>query len=570
MNYKVYHQQPNNHYINIEYTIDKVNSNELLIQLPAWRPGRYELGNFAKNVQKWEAFDEKGKSLKSEKIKKDLWKVETKGVKTIVVKYNYYAAELNAGSSYLDESQLYVNPVNCFLYVPERINEVCEIELIIPKNFKVATGLTLNGRNKFITKDFHELADSPFIASNNLKHHVFVEQKVNFNVWFNGECKPDLKKLELDFRKFCSAQINAFGSFPVKDYHFLVQVLPYKAYHGVEHCNSTVITIGPSYEVFDNANWYDELLGVSSHELYHTWNVKQIRPIEILPYDYTKENYSELGYLCEGVTTYMGDKMLFVADVFNWNQYAKTFDELLLKHYHNTAIENYSVAQSSFDTWLDGYVKGTPSRKTSIYTEGALIAFMTDVFILKSTNNKKSLHDVMKTLYTDFAKKGKGVSDSDYKATVEKIAGKLFDNIYKNFIHDKKDFTSVLKESLNYLGCDLKIEPSKYFNEAYLGFKIRYENNKCLIDIIFPNSIAELQGLSINDEIISINGYKIVNDLEQWSSYFNKEEQFLIVKKELGLTEPVTLKSGKDVCFKSYTITEPDFTNKNLVSWATN
>mgnify|MGYP001559172322 CR=1 FL=1 len=126
------------------------------------------------------------------------------------------------------------------------------------------------------------------------------------------------------------------------------------------------------------------------------------------------------------------------------------------------------------------------------------------------------------------------------------------------------------KESLNYLGCDLKIEPSKYFNEAYLGFKIRYENNKCLIDIIFPNSIAELQGLSINDEIISINGYKIVNDLEQWSSYFNKEEQFLIVKKELGLTEPVTLKSGKDVCFKSYTITEPDFTNKNLVSWATN
>ncbi|MBI2279911.1 MAG: M61 family metallopeptidase [Bacteroidetes bacterium] len=567
MNYKVYHQQPSNHYINIEYTIDKVTSNELLIQLPAWRPGRYELGNFAKNVQKWEAFDEKGKSLKSEKIKKDLWKVQTKGTKTVVVKYNYYAAELNAGSSYLDESQLYVNPVNCFLYVHERINEPCEIELIIPKNFKVATGLISKGKNKFNAKDFHELADSPFIASSNLKHHVFTEQKVNFNVWFNGECKPDFKKIETDFRKFCKAQIDAFGSFPVKDYHFLIQVLPYKAYHGVEHYNSTVITIGPSYDVFNNPDWYDELLGVSSHELYHTWNVKQIRPIEMFPYDYTKENYSELGYLCEGVTTYMGDKMLFVAGVFNWNQYAKTFDELLLKHYHNTAIKNYSVAQSSFDTWLDGYVKGTPGRKTSIYTEGALIAFITDVFILKSTKNKKSLNDVMKMLYTDFAKKGKGVSDSDFKSTVEKIAGKSFDNIYKKLIHGTAEYTPFIKESLNYIGCGLKIEPTKNFNESYLGFKVRYENNKCLVDTIYPGSVAEYQGLSVNDEILAINGYKIVNDLEQWSNYINKDEHFLIVKKELGLMEPIILKSGKEMCFKTYSITIVDSKNKNSTHW---
>lgn len=567
MKYKVFHQQPNNRYIDIEYTIDKITSNELLIQLPAWRPGRYELGNFAKNIQKWAAFDEKGKSLKSEKISKDLWEVQTKGVKSVTVKYNYFANELNAGSSFIDDTQLYINGVNCFLYVPERINEPCELELNIPKNFSVATGLTPKSNKKFVAKDFHELVDCPFIASNNLKHHSFTEQKVNFNIWFNGECKPDFKKLETDFKKFCKAQIQAFGGFPAKDYHFLIQVLPYKAYHGVEHSNSTVITIGPSYDVFNNPDWYNELLGVSSHELYHTWNVKQIRPIEMYPYDYTKENYSPMGYLCEGVTTYMGDKMLFVADVFNWEQYAKTFNELLLRHYHNTAIDNYAVVQSSLDTWLDGYVKGVPGRKTSIYTEGALIAFITDVFILKSTNNKKSLHDVMKLLYTEFAKKGKGVSDVDYKNTVEKIAGKSFDNIYKNLIHDKKDFTPLIKNSLDYLGLNLTITPTNNFNESYLGFKTRYENGKCFIDNIYPNSIAEQQGLTINDEVIAINGYKIMNDLELWSNYFNKDEQFLIVKKELGLTEPITLKSGKELFFKTYRISTPKTTNKNFVSW---
>ena len=567
MKYKITYQQPNNHYIDIEYTVDNIKTNELLIQLPAWRPGRYELGNFAKNIQKWEAFDEKGKPLKSEKTTKDCWKVQTKGVKTVLVKYNYYAAELNAGSSYLDEYQLYVNPVNCLLFIPERINESCELELDIPKNFKVATGLKSKSKNKFIAKDFHELADCPFIASADLKHHVFTEQKVEFNLWFNGECKPDFKKLETDFKKFCKTQINAFGDFPSKDYHFLIQVLPYRAYHGVEHCNSTVITIGPSYDVFNNADWYNELLGVSSHELYHTWNVKQIRPIEMQPYDYTKENYSVIGYLCEGVTTYMGDKMLLTSGVFDWNQYAKTFNELLLRHYHNTAIDNYSVVQSSVDTWLDGYVKGTPGRKTSIYTEGALIAFITDVFILESTNNKKSLNDVMKTLYNEFAKQGKGDSDADYKATVEKIAGKSFDPIYKKLIHGKADFTPLLKSSLNYIGSDLTITACKNYNESYLGFKTRYENGKCLIDTIFPNSIAEKQGLSVNDEVLAINGIKITNDLEQWSNYFNTDNQTLTLKKDLGLVDQKQLKGGKTLYFKQYTITSTDSKNKNLSFW---
>lgn len=567
MKYKVYHQQPNSRYINIEYTIDNVKGTELEIQLPAWRPGRYELGNFAKNIQKWEAFDEKGKTLTSKKIKKDLWQVETKGVKTVVVKYNYFANELNGGSTYIDESQLYVNGVNCFLYVSERINESCELELVVPKNFKVATGLKQKSAHKFVAANFHELIDCPFIASDNLKHHTFTEQKINFNVWFNGECKPDFKKLEIDFKKFCKAQINAFGSFPAKDYHFLIQVLPYKAYHGVEHSNSTVITIGPSYDVFNNPDWYNELLGVSSHEFYHTWNVKQIRPIEMFPYDYTKENYSPMGYLCEGVTTYMGDKFLYTSGVFNWEQYAKTFNELLLRHYHNTAIDNYSVVQSSLDTWLDGYLKGTPGRKTSIYTEGALIAFITDVFILKSTNNKKSLHDVMKILYTDFAKKDKGVSDADYKMVVEQVAERSYDNIYKNLIHDKKDFTHLLKDSLSYIGIDLNITPTKNFNETSLGYKVRYENGRCLVDTIFLNSIAEDQGLSVNDEIISINGYKIVNDLEQWSNYFGKDEQFLIVKKDLGLTVPILLKSGKEAFFKTYSISEPNLKQKSFILW---
>ena len=125
MKYIVSYQKPNNHYIDIEFIIDNINSTTINVQLPAWRPGRYELGNFAKNVQKWEAFDQKGNALVSKKVKKDLWEVETNGANQIHIKYNYFASEINAGSSYLDDKQLYINGVNCFLYVPERVEEKC-------------------------------------------------------------------------------------------------------------------------------------------------------------------------------------------------------------------------------------------------------------------------------------------------------------------------------------------------------------------------------------------------------------------------------------------------------------
>ncbi len=570
MKYIVSYQNPNNHYIDIEFVVENVVSEKLEIQLPAWRPGRYELGNFAKNIQKWDAFDDKGNKLFSKKLTKDLWEVATNGNSTIHIKYNYFAAEINAGSSYLDDKQLYINGVNCFVYVPGRENEACELMLKIPQDYIVATGLNEKTTHHFSAKDFHELVDCPFIASNSLQHHSFNESDVLFHLWFQGEVKPDFELLEKDFRKFCKSQIEAFGGFPSSDYHFLFQILTFKAYHGVEHSNSTVLALGPSYDIMNPETLYDELLGVCSHELYHTWNVKQIRPIEMYPYNYTKENYTYLGYLDEGVTTYYGDKFLISSGVFNWNQYAKTFNQLLDRHYNNFGVNNYSVAQSSFDTWLDGYVKGVPGRKGSIYIEGALIAFITDIFILQNTNNEKSLKDVMKSLYEEYALKGNGVADQDYKNVVSTIANCSYDDIYKNLIHGKVDYTPYLQKALSYIGLDLKITPSKNYHEYALGMKVRAENGNCLVDNIYPNSVAEELGLSINDEIVAINGNKITDDFAQWCNYFKNDQIGLSIKRELGSIYKLDIPKGfKKEGFKDYQIVKGN-DNDNYSKWLSN
>lgn len=530
-------QNPAQQYISIttEFTS---NADSEIIQLASWRPGRYELGNFAKNVKGFKVFGD-GKTLNFEKITKDSWKIETSGAKEIKIQYQFYAPELNAGSTYLSKDQLYVNPVNCCIYVLGKENEPCEIELNIPDNYQIACSLKNEGK-KLFADNYEELADSPWMSASNLQHNTYQVGEINFHLWFNGEVKVDWERIITDFTAFSTKQIEKFSEFPVSEYHFLFQIVPYKAYHGVEHQRSTVILLGPSYDIFDS--FYKELLGVSSHELYHTWNVKAIRPIEMFPYDYTKENYSRLGYLCEGVTTYLGDLFLFKSEVFTFDQYAAELTGQLQKHFDNFGRFQYSVAESSFDTWLDGYVPGAPNRKVSIYTEGCLLAFATDVFIAKHSKEKYKLDDVMKRLYFDFYLQGKGVSEEDYKQVIQQLAGENMEEIFRDFFYGTKPFESLLTDAFDYLGLEMLHTPSPKYSHGNLGFKSIPQGHNFIVKAIYPGSPAELSGLMLEDEIIAVNNYSCGGELDKWLAYFDLDmKRITVIRKgqivELSLPE---------------------------------
>jgi predicted metalloprotease with PDZ domain len=552
MIYTLSYSQASSHYIDIKVEAETKGSDKLQFQLPAWRPGRYQLGNFAKNIQRWKAFDQDGMLLKSAKLTKDLWEVECSGVQKVIIEYNYFAFELNAGSTYLDEEQLYVNPVNCLLYKPDKMDEACEFKLELPTDYKVAIALPEIAKNTFSATDFDQLADSPFIASANLQHHQYEAKETTFHLWFQGLFKPDWELLEKDFKAFSEEQINFFGDFPTKEYHFLFQVLTSRFYHGVEHAASTVIAIGPSYGVLDKQDRYEDLLGVSSHELFHTWNVKRIRPIEMWPYDFAKENYSKLGYLAEGATTWYGDVMLYRSKVFSDAQFFRTFNQLLDRHYTNMGVENLSVADSSFDTWLDGYELGAPNRKSSIYTEGALVTFILDVQIRKATDHHKSFDDVMKSFYENYFKAGKGISEADYKKEVEKQAGNDMSEFFESFVNGTDDISTQLEESMHFMGLEIDRQPSDLFHEAHLGVKLDPEN---LVLMVYPKSVADRAGVSVKDEIVSINGIKLNNDLSNWCQYFKEDEAVVLgVNNSQGFYREVKCALSEDIYFAKHQV----------------
>lgn len=526
--YNISYKNPHKHLIDFELITSTKNKEKLQFQLSAWRPGRYELADFAQNIINWQAYNEKNEKLSFKKITKDLWEVECKNCNEIKIIYNFYANQLDAGACYLDEHQLYINPVHCMFYITDRINDEYHLKMNLPKNYTIASSMLQVG-NVLKVKGYDLLAESPIICSDSLQHDSYIVSGITFNLWFQGKCQPNWKKLKKDFTAFTKSQINHFGGFPVDEYHYFFQITPFRSYHGVEHTKNTVLLLGPGKEIMDKR--YEDLLGVCSHELYHTWNIKAIRPIEMYPYDYTKENYFRTGFVAEGVTTYMGDLMLYNSGVFNWNEFVKTQNQNLERHLMNYGRFNLSVADSGFDNWLDGYKLGAPNRKTSIYPDAALCMLMVDIEIIKNSNGKSSLHSVMKELYQEFALKSRGYSENDFQNICLKYGGEKVKEIFKNHIYGTNNYIPSLETALDLVGLQLKEKKNANLSAQYFGFVAIKENERLIIKKVEPDSEADQNEIAVEDEITEINGIKIKNNFLDTLKECKNKVTFKIKKK---------------------------------------
>ncbi|GAB4341533.1 MAG: PDZ domain-containing protein [Flammeovirgaceae bacterium] len=509
MYYQITCPQPTTHFLHLSLIVENP-SETLRLQLAAWRPGRYQLQNYAKNIYSFEVFNESKEKLPFKKINNNLWEIQTYKAKKIEVRYTYLANKMDAGGSWVDEEQWYINWINCIFYVVGREWEKYQLHLDIPTFWKVASSLPYQN-NILFGENYEDVIESPIICSPTLQIKSYTLNQSNFHIAIQGKVNLYWEKIIEHFEAFTKAQIQLFGDFPCKDYYFLYEIVPFTFYHGVEHTNSTIIVLGSDVS-FNFSEKYKEFLGVSSHELFHTWNIKRIRPSEMQPYDYTKENYFPTGFVAEGITTYYGDLMLLRSGVFTWKDYA---DELnrILKLYS----ENYgklSLLEASTELWIDGYEKIIPHRKPSIYAKGCLVSLILDLEIRKATQNQCSLDDVMRILWNEYKKADyKGYTLEKFVNIISEMAGKdVAKDWLEKCILGNNDLIKRLGRILNDFGVSLKKIPSKEISERNYGFRTKTEGNKILVVDIFPNSPAE-GILSVEDELIAIDGRKIMNEM---------------------------------------------------------
>jgi predicted metalloprotease with PDZ domain len=329
----------------------------------------------------------------------------------------------------------------------------------------------------------------------------------------------------------------------VADYHFLNQFLPYKHYHGVEHNNSTVIVLGPAEQLMQDS-LYKELLGVSCHELFHTWNIKSIRPAEMQPYDYSRENYFRTCFIAEGITTYYGEYLLARSHVRTPTQYFEELNTVLQKHYADAGGDNLSLADASMDLWLDGYKPGVPDRKVSVYHKGALAALILDLTLRQLSGHVRSLDDVMRRLYEEFGQTGIGYTEADYQRIVNEVAGRDMQAYFDKFIYGLEPLAGALDKVLRTVGCQLVTAEHPSEAERVFGLRVAPKADRTNVAYIWPGSPAEAV-LSVDDEIVAVDGLREIPNALQLLTAQAPTYELTILRQNKLRTVRLTAEPGR-------------------------
>jgi len=469
------------------------------LQLPAWRAGRYQLANYAQNLRGLTAETQGGQAISLQKITKDCWALEIEESTQIHLSYAYWAGKMDAGSAWADDEQIYVNLVNCCFEILGRSEEPYEVHLNLPNYPKQILTLKQTGTATWIAENYQVLADATVLAAKKVELETYTIGTTRFHAWFHGEIHFDRSQFIHQLQEFSNRMIADFGSFPEEEYHFFFHLLPYSHYHGVEHRRGTVITFGPASSLAESEAM-EELLGISCHELYHAWNVCRIRPKEFLPYDFSKETYTQAGLVLEGVTTYFGDLYLLKAGVYDLPTYLRHFEKILRRESNHFGWRNASIEESSIDLWLDGYVAGIPDRKVNIYSRGALLSLCLDVMLLQEGS---SLAEVMKEMWVSFGIPFRGYEVQDFEKLVatrvsnpEKIT-----QFFDAFVRGRADLFPVLEDCLEELGILVRRDETENTVFKTLGIQV---NAQQVIQKIHPESIAYMH-LMANDFLLRLD-----------------------------------------------------------------
>jgi predicted metalloprotease with PDZ domain len=435
--YEVDLTQAITHYITIKMTADAVGE-ETQIMMPTWTPGSYLVREYARHIDRIEATDSKGKNLPIEKISKNRWVIQTGAAKKFSVKYRLFCDEASVRTNLVDINHAVLNGAATFVTIPEQLDRSHSIQLTLPDHWSRSATSLLPGKepNQYLAEDFDEVVDSPIVAGNVLtypfevagvKHYlVNVNQKSNWNA---EQAIEDLAKV-------------------VQEHHKVWGVVPYDRYYflnvfgngggGLEHNNSCLMMTSQ----FDirNESSYQRWLSLASHEFFHTWNIRRLRPKALVNYDYENEVYTPSLWIAEGITSYYEDLMLVRAGLLTEDDFIEGLGRTISNVERTQGRLVQSLRDSSHDAWIKFYRPSRNSGDTQIsyYTKGAVVGFLLDTKIRSASAGKKSLDDVLREFWAKHAG-DIGYEPEDFRELCSAAAGENLDDWFRTAVDSTND-----------------------------------------------------------------------------------------------------------------------------------
>lgn len=522
LSYTLAFPQPHTHLYEVTFSIGNVATPQLDLSLPIWTPGSYLAREYARHVQDFNADDGSERPLPWRKIDKATWRIETGASsdkpKTIRASYRVYANELATQTSHLDATHAYFNGASLFMYVPSATGRPHRIKFIKPENWRVTTPLALepdaaNADGYYTAPDYDRLVDSPTeIGTHKLLEFAVRGKRHRVAIW--GQYEFDDNRLINDLAKIVEEGAKIFGGLPYDHYTFIIHVQPGIG-GGTEHLNSNISMTTPA--AFKSARGYKNFLGLESHEHFHHWNVKRIRPIALGPFDYQRENYTRGLWVSEGVTSYYGDLLLRRAGLISVDEYLEGLANTIAGYEQTPGRFEQSAESASFNAWIKHYRPDENSINSamSYYTRGELLGLIFDIEIRSLTGNAKSLDDVMRLLLENHDLPKPGFTDAELKAAFEKVAGVDLTNFWNRFVagYDEIDFAAYFNKA----GLQLTkgYQPgSPYTNSetdkpGALGVRTRANGDRVVVANVIAGLPAYDSGVNAGDELVAIDGKRI-------------------------------------------------------------
>lgn len=556
--------EPHTHYFEVLTKVSGYEKDFVDVKMAVWTPGSYLIREYPKNVERFAAMAG-DKALNYEKTAKNVWRIHTNKAASFSFKYYVYAYEHSVRTNFLDASHGYLNPAAVFMYLDGNQDEPATLTIEPYKEWgSVTTGLYAKESAEGFVYDvpnYDVLVDSPIEIGN---HDVFefeaagVEHKV---AMYGIENYPKARIIR-DFTKIIETATAIFGEHPCRpgkgkddidyqDYTFIIHHVA-NGYGGLEHLNSTsVIT---SRGVYEDAGKYLTFLGLISHEYFHLWNVRRIRPQALMEFNYEEENYTDLLWVAEGFTSYYDDLILHRAGLMTQDQYLNKVSRNITRSENKQGRKVQSLREASFDAWIKYYRpnENSPNSTISYYTRGAVVSTLLDMKIIEATKGKKSLDDVLRTLYKAYYLQGKGFDYADIQDECEKVADEDLSVFFAKYIDGTEDIN--YQNYMEPLGLDL-VDLNQSKEQAYFGALVLDINGRWIVKRVVRGQPAYHAGINVNDEIIALDNHRLQDSFSEVLKNYtvNQPVEVLIARDGQLMTIPLTLSENPN---KNYSLSK--------------
>lgn len=539
--------EPHTHYVEVEATVPTGGRDAIELTMAVWTPGSYLVREYSRHVEDVRA-EANGASLAVEKTAKNRWRVNAGGAPSVTVSYRVYGREMSVRTNWVEAGFALINGAPTFLTLAdEAAPRPHEVRVELPDGWRTAISAlpaASSAPNHFVAKDFDTLVDSPLVAGSPSVHEFTAAGRPHVLVNVGDDSMWDAERSVADLTKLVEAHAAFWKDVPY-DRYVIFNVIT-EASGGLEHRDSTVLMTSRWKTRTRRA--YVDWLSLVSHELFHVWNGKRLRPVELGPFEYGQENYTRSLWAVEGLTSYYGDLLAARAGVIGEDEYLGELASMIADLQATPGRLAQPVTEASFDAWIRYYRQdeNTPNTTVSYYTKGAIVGLLLDLEIRRVSNDAVSLDDVMRAAYRQYSG-ATGFTSAQFRALVSEVAGHDLSGWLRNAL----DTTSELEYApLAHVGLRVNIESTGAGGRAWLGLQlsrpatVKDEGGRLVVTQVRRGTPAWKAGVNVDDEIIALGGYRVRPD--QWEARLaafqpGETVPLLVARRERLLTLDVTL-----------------------------